>query len=392
MKNRLNLVLIMTITLCAKAFAQTAPIPIDDVIDAATSDSPVAYVYVSSTLKGGNVNEIKAFAAASDGKLTAVSGSPFQENVTNMAANGKYLFATNSSGTAIESYSIESDGALRYAATTDTAQSNDCNVLGPLFLDHTGKSLYDMEFNGSGCDNNTYVTFSVDKSNGGLKDPGNSSGNAWLYLPASFIGDNVYAYSANCIEDSYWGIYGFKRSADGLLTEININAAPPTPPEGYFYCPSLAAADPTDHVAISMQPVNQEDFSPDRLPQLATYTADAEGNLTTTSTRSNMPKTSVVSVTDLKMSPSGKLLAVGGTEGLEIFHFNGSKPITSYTGILKKDEINQFFWDNHNHLYAISWSADKLYVFTVTPTSYSEAPGSPYAVSQPQNVIVQPEP
>jgi hypothetical protein len=92
------------------------------------------------------------------------------------------------------------------------------------------------------------------------------------------------------------------------------------------------------------------------------------------------------------MSPSGKLLAVGGTEGLEIFHFNGSKPITSYTGILKKDEINQFFWDNHNHLYEISWSADKLYVFTVTPTSYSEAPGSPYAVSQPQNVIVQPEP
>jgi hypothetical protein len=392
MKNPLTLVLIMTIALCADVLAQNAPTSIDELDHAPTGDSPVAYVYVSSTLKGGNVNEIEAFAAASDGKLTAVSGSPFQENVTNMAVNGKYLFATNSSGTAIESFSIESDGALRYAATTDTAQANDCNVLGPLFLDHTGKSLYDMEFDGSGCDNNTYVTFSVDESNGGLKDPGNSGGNAWLYLPATFIGNNVYAYSADCIEDAYWGIYGFKRSDDGLLTEIAINADPPTPPQDDFYCPSLAAADPTDHVAISMLPVNGEDLNPDGLPQIATYTVDAEGNLNTTSTRNNMPKTSVGSVTDLKMSPSGKLLAVGGTEGLEIFHFNGSKPVTHYSGILKKDEIDQCFWDNHNHLYAISRSADKLYVFTITPTSYSEAPGSPYTVSQPQNVIVQPEP
>jgi len=391
MRNRLDLVLIMTITLCAEAFAQTAPTPIDEVSHASTSDSPVAYVYVSSTLKGGNINEIEAFAAASNGKLTAVSGSPFQENVMSMAANGKYLFATNSSGTAIESYWIESNGALRYAATTDTAQSNDCNVLGPLFLDHTGKSLYDMEFDGSGCANNTYVTFNVDKSTGGLKDPGNSSGNDWLYLPASFIGNNVYAYSADCLEDMYWGIYGFHRNANGLLTEISINATPPTPPQGYFYCPSLAAADATDHVVISMQPVNQEDFSPDRLPQLATYTADAEGNLSTASTRSNMPKTSVVSVTDLKMSPSGKVLAVGGTEGLEIFHFNGSKPITSYTEILKKVEIDQLFWDNRDHLYAISNTGDKLYVFTITPTSYKEAPGSPHRISHPQNVVVQPE-
>jgi hypothetical protein len=391
MKNRLNLVLIVTITLCTEAFALTAVTPIDQVRYASTSDSPVAYVYVSSTLKGGNVNEIEGFAAASNGELTAVSGSPFQENVTNMAANGTYLFATNSSGTAIFSFWIESDGALRYAATTDTARANDCNVLGPLFLDRTGTSLYDMEFDGSGCSNNTYVTFNVDKSNGRLKDPGNSSGNDWLYLPASFIGNNVYAYSADCIEDMYWGIYGFQRSADGLLTEISIKAAPPTPPSGYFYCPSMAAADATDHVAVAMQPVNQEDFSPDRPPQLATYTADAKGNLSTDSTRSNMPKTSAVSVTDMKISPSGKLLAVGGTGGLEVFHFNGSKPITSYTEILKKDQIDQLFWDNRDHLYAISNAGNKLYVFTITPTSYSEAPGSPHTISHPQNVVVQPQ-
>jgi WD40 repeat protein len=182
----------------------------------------------------------------------------------------------------------------------------------------------------------------------------------------------------------YWGIFGFERSSDGFLTEIN-------PPQGYFYCPSQTASDPYDHVAISMQPVNQQDFSPDRLPQLASYTADAEGNLSATSTDSNMPQTSVVSVTDLNISPSGKLLAVGGTQGLEIFHFSGSNPIKPYTGLLTKDEIDQFFWDNQNHLYAISRTANKLYVFTITPTSYSEAPGSPHTISQPQNVIVRPE-
>jgi hypothetical protein len=189
----------------------------------------------------------------------------------------------------------------------------------------------------------------------------------------------------------YWGIYGFKRSSNGLLTEIDINANPPNAPEGDFYCPSQVAADSTDHLAIAMQAINQ-DFNPDKPPQLATYTADAKGNLSTRSTPENMPETSVVSVIDLMMSPSGKLLAVAGTGGLEIFHFNGSDPITPYTGLLTKDEIDQFFWDNHDHLYAISQAAGKLFVFTITPTSHSQAPDSPYSAGKPQNIIVQPVP
>jgi hypothetical protein len=139
-----------------------------------------------------------------------------------------------------------------------------------------------------------------------------------------------------------------------------------------------------------MQPVNQQTFLPDKPARLAAYTADDRGNLHTSSTRGNMPETSVASVTDLKMAPLGKLLAVGGTGGLEIFHFNGSDPIQPYTGLLTKDEIDQFFWDNQNHLYAISHTAGKLFVFTITPTSYSEAPDSPYSIDKPQNIIVQP--
>jgi hypothetical protein len=49
------------------------------------------------------------------------------------------------------------------------------------------------------------------------------------------------------------------------------------------------------------------------------------------------------------------------------------------------------FWDNANHLYAISSTAGKLYVFTITPTSATQAAGSPYTISHPQNIIVQPK-
>jgi hypothetical protein len=82
---------------------------------------------------------------------------------------------------------------------------------------------------------------------------------------------------------------------------------------------------------------------------------------------------------------------VAGTGGLQIFHFNGASPITGYTGLLTKDEIDQSFWDSENHLYAISRTAGKLFVFTITPTGYREASGSPYSIAHPQNIIVQPK-
>ncbi len=109
-----------------------------------------------------------------------------------------------------------------------------------------------------------------------------------------------------------------------------------------------------------------------------------------------MPATSIQSVYDMKMAPSGRLLAVAGQEGLQVFHFNGAAPITAYTGLLTSDPISEMFWDNDNHLYAITGvfnsSLNYLHVFTVTPTGYREAPGSPYTITGPRYVIVQPRP
>ena len=359
----------------------------------AAASAPVAFVYVSNNPNGSSTNEINGFAAAANGKLTPVSGSPFRDDVTSMATNGKYLYASTRNGIYVAGFAIEANGALRWSASTDIVKFNqdDCGSSGPLFLDHTGASLYDMEVDGNACANNSYQSLATNKSSGQLRNIGGGASDEWFYLPATFIGNNTYAYTAVCLYDMYWEIAGFKRSSGGLLSQININAPTPSPKTGDFFCPSQSAADPTNHVAITFQPVNQNTFSPDGPAQLATYTADSAGNLSTKSTIANMPQASVGTVTDLKMAPSGKLLAVGGTAGLEVFHFNGSSPITHDTGLLTKSEVDQFFWDNDNHLYAISRAAGKLFVFTVTPTSATQADSSPYTISHPQNIIVQPK-
>ena len=181
------------------------------------------------------------------------------------------------------------------------------------------------------------------------------------------------------------------RSRTGGLTLSGNTARTPTAGSGNFYCTFLTAADPTNHVAISVQQLNGSTWATVGSPQLATYTAGSSGHLTTKSTFSNMPSTAVQFVTDLKMSPSGKLLAVAGSAGLQVFHFNGSYPITHYTARLTTGGIDQMFWDKANHLYAISRSTNSLFVFTVTPTSVKRAPGSPYTINTPLNIAVRPE-
>jgi hypothetical protein len=91
------------------------------------------------------------------------------------------------------------------------------------------------------------------------------------------------------------------------------------------------------------------------------------------------------------MSPSGQYLAVGGTSGLQIFHFNGANPITKFTGLVTTKQIDQLFWDNSNHLYAISRTAGKLFVYSVSSTGVKRAPGSPHTIATPQNIIVLPK-
>jgi hypothetical protein len=91
-----------------------------------------------------------------------------------------------------------------------------------------------------------------------------------------------------------------------------------------------------------------------------------------------MPGVLVGTVYGYSMSPSGKFLAVGGSTGLQIFNFNGANPITQLTGLLSNAPITQISWDNSNHVYALSDLAGELFVFTVTASGATPAPGSPH--------------
>jgi hypothetical protein len=362
--------------------------------NATAAKSPVAYVYVASTQANGSTNEVVAYAAAGNGKLTPVPGSPFQENVTSMAVNGVYLMGASQSNQNVNAYRIEANGSLTYATTTDYATPNQgCGFAGSIYFDHTGADLYIQEFRFD-CANTGVASFAVDKPTGGLNYLGVDNTGAFPgdFTPASFIADNLYAYTADNDSCMYYTIYGFKRGSNGLLGSIPASFNLPTPPPSFSrYIPALSAADRTNHVAFVMYPGMPPGCTSNQ-NQLATYTADASGNLNTTNTYTNMPTTLIATPNDLKMAPSGLLLAVAGQEGLQVFHFNGANPITHETGLLTKDPINQMFWDNDNHLYAISKSSGKLHVFTITPNDAHEAPGSPYTISNPDNIIVQPWP
>lgn len=354
----------------------------------------VAYVYVANNPKNSSTNEITAYSAASDGKLTPLVGSPFRENVTALATDGKYLLAANRSEPVIDSFAVESGGALRYATSTNYARhtsSQECADAGQLFFDHTGTTLYIQEYNFD-CSNTGITSFALNKQTGSLSYLGVDNMGAFpgMYNAAYFIGNNVYAYSAANSSCMYYEIYGFKRNSNGLLVSAGrVSNSPKTSSDGpREYVPDLLAADPTNHVAVLEQPANPPDCAAGSL-QLATYTASSSGVLSTTSTYANMPTTVIANPWDMKMSPSGKLVAVAGKEGLQVFHFNGSSPITHFTALLTSTPISQMFWDNSNHLFAISQTGGKLYAFTITPEGAHQAPGSPYSINSPASLVVR---
>src|SRR5262249_3260530 len=228
----------------------------------------------------------------------------------------------------------------------------------------------------------------VDNSTGALTYLGTTFTGCCGDGPLSFIGNNVYGYTTSCFH-GFGTISAFKRNNNGTLTPFPVEFTFPDPKH---LCPGMVAASPTSNLAVSFG----ADVGPGVPPQdsgvvLAVYTVDGSGNVTTTSTVANMPKSDVGGL--IAMLRSGKFLAAGGL-GLEVFHLNGADPITPFTGLLTNDRIepmeNQIAWDNENNLYAISQSTNKLSVFTVTATSVTQAPGSPHTITNPSAFVVIP--
>jgi len=376
--------------------------------------STAAHVYVTSQPSSGSPYEIVAYTANANGQLTPVSGSPFNQNVYSLGASGGYLVAAAATEPEINSYTIGSNGALTMATQFNYQQQTGyvsnidtvCGDLGGFVFDRSGQSLYAAVANIDCSNNNAVASFSFDSSNGSLSYLGNTNIGYEASPAISLLGNNDFAYSAFNDQCMYGGIMSFGRGANGLLSEMPYTITPangPAAPPGSTssgvkqpsYAAGLTAADSSNHVAMAEFPCYAQGGVAATQVQLATYTSDANGNLTTADTYATMPATAVNPL-DLKMSPSGTLLAVGGVGGLQVFHFNGASSITSFTSVLTTDNISQMFWDNSNHLYAITLSVGslavnpgKLHVFTITDTAATEAPGSPYTIAAPASLAVQ---
>lgn len=375
--------------------AVTAPFAL-----AATAPStPAAYVYVASNYSGNN-NEVVAYAANSSGQLTKIPGSPFADNVTSLVSNGTYVFGSDNvpgdNGRNIYSYRLGSNGSLQYVGATNiqkNSSENSCNDGGSLLLDHTGAYLYQFVIEVDCNSESAFESFSINKSTGLLNYLGDTSPNVFtLGPPLTIASDNLYGYAAGG-NGSYSALNGFKKQSNGSLVDLNQNypfpsGQPANISDSYI---EQAVADTNNHLAVNIYSVTN-DGSPN-VDQIATYSINTStGNLTTSSTFANMPKAEVGESTSQAMSPSGKLLAVSGPNGVQIFNFNPSGQATATpTGLITRTPTDQIYWDNTNHLYAISNVDGTIQVFTVTATSAVQVSGSPYFVAHPVSLLVLPK-
>src|SRR6266496_3706306 len=333
------------------------------------------------------VIELDGFSADSTGALTALPGSPFWTSTTasqfwTLAHTPNWLFLSDE--VKIYSFSIASNGALTLKSSINAQQFSPAgsDVISALSLDRSGLTLYAAATEQSAATGNAILAFHKG-SNGvfiylGSTDYPDRNGFSDIFGDASsrldFLSNNQYAYNAGCDNGNASWFAAQRNFSDGTLGRFPINPTIPSNPNGN-YCPFASAVDPTNHLAVGLF---LEQSGP---AQLAVYTADSSGNLTTTSTAQNMPTTAVGDGV-MSISPAGNLLAIASGRGLQVFHFNGSNPITPYTKRLAWSASHPA-WDKHNHLYALEGG---VRVWRITPNFWT--PTARYPLSNPVALTV----
>jgi hypothetical protein len=394
----LSFCLIATIS-TGTALAQTSTVQTSENTEKASS--PVAYVYVSRP------THIDGFAASSSGALTPVPGSPLANtSAGRLSVTKKFLFGLGDDSFLVSTFSISSKGSLKKVSSLniskyETGVSPACVDYPDMQVDFAQSALYVQEnWDCAAQGYEPYLTFHIE-SNGDLQFLGHSGGqlddNIQVNIYLTTAGTDKFAYDGLCEEDngnlSVIDIY--KRESNGLLTYIGQDNQTPAGENGKQYCAGILAADSENHLAVALQRIDGQggDDGPLNGPTfLATYTENSNGSLSTKSTWENMPEALVgddSGVTAMSVSPGNKFLAVSGYGGgFQIFHFNGSDPITKYSGVLQSGVqfFQQFGWDKANHLYALG--GGKLFVYTVTSSEIKQAPGSPYSIPESSSVSV----
>lgn len=169
--------------------------------------APVAYVYVA-TSKGINL-----YNAASNGKLTLVSGSPFNKTSGLMIGSNQKYFITLGTDW-VHSYPVAANGAIGAQASQINTQSYNgyaCGTTNGAVLDHSGQYLYVL-LNVPPDDNPMCDAFQTIKiaSNGLLTFDGSTTmetGAPPIRNLPTIMSNEKFAYAINDFNEPAEGIY-----------------------------------------------------------------------------------------------------------------------------------------------------------------------------------------
>jgi hypothetical protein len=347
----------------------------------AIAATPVAYVYVQPPVGGAVYSTpVYVYAANSAGKITQIEASPIYDVAGAIIGTNGKIFVTSYLST-LYSSEVSSKGVIGATLSSiDTNGYTGCGNITGAVLDHSGKFVWTASSQYDDC--NILDKWAIGESFGFQQqsylpaDPG-----AWSTLP-TFSGTKATAVGV------YYDPEGF--SCSPFFYEGPDIATPaiedgPTPPPGYGYYAPIGPItnDPTDHLAVAMAPISAVpyDCGSSGSTQLASYTVSHSGadyGLTTSNIGVDMP-TVPYGVNSMSLNPAGTVLAVATGTGIQFFHFNGSKPITEFTGIIgTSGYITTMAWDKDNHLYAINGASGRLHVYEATTKLVKEVSGSPY--------------
>ena len=299
MKPSVKFAALLIVTSCAAVkFPQFA---------SAQTTTPSAYVYVINRLfSGPNTVELDGFSADSTGALTVLPGSPFWTSSTasvyrTLAHSANWLFLADD--VKIYSFSIASNGTLTLKSSINAGQfaPSGSDRITALFLDRTWSTLYATEYTQLPQQGpNAILAFKKNGTTGALTYVGSTNYPNFQYSPGyipAFLGNNQWAYNVNCTNaNPSWPAAA--RNSNGTLFSFFINPSIPSNPNGN-YCAFTSAPDPANNLAVGPFPGQSGPT------QLAVYTADSSGNLTTNSTAANMPNTAI-SVSRMSVSARWK--------------------------------------------------------------------------------------
>ena len=137
--------------------------------------------------------------------------------------------------------------------------------------------------------------------------------------PPVLTGNDQYLYVAGLFDEGEPGgvFQAYKRNSNGSveLELANIPMPPAKNSADQFQPFPVLASDSTDHLAAALQAANSITGADDGPVVMASFTSKSNGNLVTTNTPEKMAVTDLGVIYSMSISPTGKLLAVGGGGG-----------------------------------------------------------------------------